>query len=62
MSLKTSPRVISKEKALNERNEENGSKLDDNYLLKRKIVWPENTMKPKPQPKKEAKVVDWLKQ
>ena len=27
---------------------------------KRKIVWHENTMKPKPAEKKEGKIVDWL--
>jgi len=26
------------------------------------IVWPENTMKPKPKEKKEGKIIDWLRE
>lgn len=30
--------------------------------MKPKVIWPENPLRPKPQPKREAKVVDWLKE
>ena len=47
MSLKTSPRV-KKDDFKHENDQNEGAKMDENYLLKRKIIWPENSMKPKP--------------
>jgi hypothetical protein len=31
-------------------------------LKRKKILWPENPLKPKPREKKEGKIVDWLKE
>lgn len=35
---------------------------EENSVMKRKIVWPDNPLKPKPVPKKEGKIVDWLRE
>jgi len=41
-------------------NSEHG---EENSQMKSKvIVWPENTMKPKPKEKKEGKIIDWLRE
>ena len=53
MSLKTSPRT---------RLSPLPSPTEDLYKLDRKkIVWAENPLKPKPEPKREFKVIDYLK-
>ena len=54
-SLKTSPRV-----PVNKKEEESPDSYKED--LKPKVIWPENPLKPKPQPKREAIVVDWLKE
>lgn len=45
-----------KGRAASENNEENSQ------MKSKIIVWPENTMKPKPKEKKEGKIVDWLRE
>ena len=34
----------------------------EDSVMKKKIVWPENPLKPKPKEKKEGKIVDWLRE
>ena len=38
------------------------SDKDDKNALKKKTLWPENTMKPKPKEKKEGQIIDFLKE
>ena len=38
------------------------SDKEDKNGLKKKIFWPENTMKPKPKERKEGHIIDYLKE
>lgn len=35
---------------------------DKSNMIRKVIIWPENSMKPKPKEHKEGKIVDWLKE
>ncbi len=54
-NLKTSPRnpIFKKDESPESYKES---------LLKPKVIWPDNPLKPKQQPKREAHVIDWLKE
>ena len=30
--------------------------------MRKKVVWPDNPLKPKPKEKKEGKIIDWLRE
>ena len=34
----------------------------EDSIMKKKVVWPENPLKPKPKEKKEGKIIDWLRE
>ena len=38
------------------------SDKEDKSAYKKKVLWPENTMKPKPKEKKEGFIIDFLKE
>jgi hypothetical protein len=56
-SLKTSPR---QSKPFQGNNVSVSVDLEE--ARRYKVHWPENPLKPKPKPRKEARVVDWLKE